>query len=298
MKRNLIESFGIKESGITSLIEDLFTISTINITNSDIFEKVVLPQRLDGIVICICQRGEMEIMIESRIYRVAIDDMLVILPHSIFQLLWVSDDIELYTMGTHSDFINSAELNFSISLFISVREHPCISLEQDDKKTVLELGEMLKVKSQRERTPHFKDIAKSLMLAISYEISTIYLKRKPIEQRPNKRSDKLFLDFIRLVNENCNRERNLQFYASQMCITPKYLSFVVLSSSGKASKKWLSEAVIINAKSLLKSKMTVNQISDHLNFPNPSFFCQYFKKHTGVTPKSLQANMRLEVQES
>ena len=31
--------------------------------------------------------------------------------------------------------------------------------------------------------------------------------------------------------------------------------------------------------------MTVQQISNKLNFPNPSFFGQYFLRHVGKTPK-------------
>ena len=30
------------------------------------------------------------------------------------------------------------------------------------------------------------------------------------------------------------------------------------------------------------------QISDELNFPNPSFFCKFFKRMTGMTPQEYQ----------
>ncbi len=36
-----------------------------------------------------------------------------------------------------------------------------------------------------------------------------------------------------------------------------------------------------------KSVMTVQQIADHLNFSSPSAFVQFFKKHTGKTPRNL-----------
>ena len=39
-------------------------------------------------------------------------------------------------------------------------------------------------------------------------------------------------------------------------------------------------------KALLKStNMTIQQISDELNFANQSFFGKYFKRLTGVSPK-------------
>lgn len=291
MKKNIIESFGINESGLTSQVKDLFIISSIDTVNSNILEKIVLPQKLNGAVLCICEQGEIEFIINSKIYKVTVNDMFAILPQSIFQLISASDDIRLYTMATPVEFILNADIDSAIPLFLSIREYPCISLNNEDKRVLMELSELLRYKSERDNNPYLKEITKSLLLTLLYEISTIYLSQKPIEQSATKRNDELFLAFMQLVNKNCTRERELKFYALQMFITPKHLSFAVHSSSGKAAKIWLSEAVIINARSLLKSKMTVSQISDYLNFPNPSFFCQYFKKHTGITPKSLQSNL-------
>ncbi|NDV82110.1 AraC family transcriptional regulator [Bacteroides sp. 51] len=40
--------------------------------------------------------------------------------------------------------------------------------------------------------------------------------------------------------------------------------------------------------------MTVQQISEELNFPNPSFFTQYFKKNTGLTPKEYRSGTSVQ----
>ena len=53
-----------------------------------------------------------------------------------------------------------------------------------------------------------------------------------------------------------------------------------------SATEWISRIVINNAKALLTgTQMTVQQISNKLNFPNPSFFGQYFLRHVGKTPK-------------
>ncbi|MDR2084403.1 MAG: helix-turn-helix domain-containing protein [Bacteroidales bacterium] len=39
-------------------------------------------------------------------------------------------------------------------------------------------------------------------------------------------------------------------------------------------------------KLLLKStELSIQEISNELNFPNPSFFCKYFKSRVGMSPK-------------
>ena len=51
---------------------------------------------------------------------------------------------------------------------------------------------------------------------------------------------------------------------------------------------FLHEAVLVEAKMLLKTTdLTVQEISDRLNFSSPSAFVQFFKKHTGTTPKKI-----------
>jgi AraC-like DNA-binding protein len=44
--------------------------------------------------------------------------------------------------------------------------------------------------------------------------------------------------------------------------------------------------MILEIKALLKStNMTIQQISDELDFPSQSFFGKYFKRLTGMSPK-------------
>ncbi|MBR0339905.1 MAG: AraC family transcriptional regulator, partial [Alistipes sp.] len=45
------------------------------------------------------------------------------------------------------------------------------------------------------------------------------------------------------------------------------------------------EFVALEIKNMLRhSKLSIQQISNELNFPNPSFMGQYFKRITGLTP--------------
>lgn len=58
---------------------------------------------------------------------------------------------------------------------------------------------------------------------------------------------------------------------------------------GKKPGDIISDNVILEAKVLLISKtLSVQQVSDKLNFPNSSFFCKYFKSATGCSPRQYQ----------
>ena len=83
--------------------------------------------------------------------------------------------------------------------------------------------------------------------------------------------------------------REVQYYADKLCITPKYLTIVTRQISGNSAANWITRSVILNAKALLSTtQLTIQQVSNKLNFPNPSFFGQYFLRHTGMTPKEFR----------
>lgn len=96
------------------------------------------------------------------------------------------------------------------------------------------------------------------------------------------RSKHLFDTFLNLVQRYYTHERSITFYASEMCLTPKYLAQVIYQESGRHAGEWIKDCVILEAKALLKSgKYTAQQVSDMLNFANASFFGKYFKAAVG-----------------
>ena len=102
---------------------------------------------------------------------------------------------------------------------------------------------------------------------------------------PSGRKDAIAKKYIKMVQENATQHRDLDFYADQLCITPKYLSHVVSKTTGKKALKWIEDYILVQAMDLLKSsEMTINQVSEQLNFLTQSDFCRFFRKNAGMTP--------------
>ena len=114
-----------------------------------------------------------------------------------------------------------------------------------------------------------------------------------IEQQDTRhvsRKKQIFDQFTRPAQAALHRRSGrIGFYADKLCITPKYLSQVVLDISGHHAGEWIRDYVILEAKALLKcGKYNVQQVSDLLNFANQSFFGSYFKKAVGCSPSAYQ----------
>ena len=141
---------------------------------------------------------------------------------------------------------------------------------------------------ERNGHPYRDQITLHMSMMLYYEIFHIYQHGKPLAMSAQTRQESMFREF--LVSQHYVREREIGYYADQICVTPKYLSSVVRTVSGNSAAWWINHTVIMHAKNLLKTnhQLTIQQISDKLNFPNPSFFGQYFKRRVGMTPKEFR----------
>ena len=171
------------------------------------------------------------------------------------------------------------------SLFLYIKDHPCISLDDTTFRRMLKYCRMFS-EFERNGHPYRDQITLHMSMMLYYEIFHIYQHSKPLAMSAQTRQESMFREFLFLVSQHYVREREIGYYADQICVTPKYLSSVVRTVSGNSAAWWINHTVIMHAKNLLKTnhQLTIQQISDKLNFPNPSFFGQYFKRRVGMTP--------------
>jgi AraC-like DNA-binding protein len=101
----------------------------------------------------------------------------------------------------------------------------------------------------------------------------------------SNRTKVIFDRFMRLVMDQHIQHRTVGFYAEQLNLTPKYLSKIIKTASGRSAPEWIDSYVILEANNLLKYSTTpIEEIVYKLNFPNQSVFYKFFKSRTGMTP--------------
>jgi AraC-like DNA-binding protein len=148
---------------------------------------------------------------------------------------------------------------------------------------------MLKKTLQIEDLSVRREMVKYLTLAFYYALT--YQSHILSKSEPQSKQGILLNRFMNLVQENFREQREVGFYADRLCLTPKYLLKVIRDNSGSSAGEWIDNYVALEAKALLKStNMTIQQISEELNFPSQSFFGKYFKRIVGVSPKEYRGN--------
>ncbi|NER15403.1 helix-turn-helix domain-containing protein [Leptobacterium flavescens] len=79
-------------------------------------------------------------------------------------------------------------------------------------------------------------------------------------------------------------------YASELNISPNYLSESVKKATGKNAKQVLLSHKLIIAKSLLQQhEKSIAQIADEMGYSEPTNFTKFFKQLTGITPNQFRS---------
>ena len=120
-----------------------------------------------------------------------------------------------------------------------------------------------------------------------------YLQRNP-QYRPDEvksyRVRELFNRFMMLLEKDYKISRDVNYYAEKMNISSKYLTNIVNQVTGHTPKTIIDQYVILQIKMHLKrTTQSIKEMAWEFHFADVSFFCRYFKKHTGLTPQQIRS---------
>lgn len=236
-------------------------------------------------MIILCMEGEIEATVNINKVHVQANDFFVLMPGSIIQIHRVEGKLKIYAMGFSHKYIkrNSQVQNTSEMLYW-ILGRPKLSLEATGA-TMLEefflfLSKVYKFISEENRMKMTDNLYRDAHTCIS-----LLYKNKKANQTPKSKSELLCRNFMQLAVCHYAQTRNVAWYAKKLGITHAYLCSIVKKSTGNTCMNIISCMVIKNAKSQLKlTGLSIQAISDSLNFADISFFGKYFKRYTGMSP--------------
>ena len=280
---------GISFDEIKQLLESDFIYDDIII--SDKFPAQtpfdLFPTRIEGVMFAFCMQGSVSIHIGHDEYKVNKNDCLIIFPEQIVSVDQISEDFKGLLFVFSITYLNQLRMDIKrlIPLFVSVKDNPVCQLNENEGIALVEYFAMLKKKINLTNHPDQLKIIQNILEALFLEIGYIYYKNREEGKKLSSRKETIFNQFMHELTTHYKEERSVSFYADKLCISSKYLSSLVKEVSDKTPVEMITQCVIFESKTLLKStNMSIQQISDLLNFPNQSFFGKYFKRYCGMSP--------------
>lgn len=246
---------------------------------------------LQAAVLMLVRSGTAHLEVNMVSYSLAQRDVIVVMPDQIIRILESSADFEVVCFAWSKEVFDDLLTHFddSTQLILKIKERPVSKLAQEPYDALDASAVYLKKKfASSVNNPNRLNILQNLLSAFLYEyIDAAIPDYKTL--KPRSRKEALFHSFLEQVQKNHREEHSVQFYATELGITPKYLSAVCEEISNKNAKRWIDEHITLDAKALLRSTTKdVQQISNELHFPDMSFFGKFFKRMTGVSPKAFR----------
>jgi len=246
---------------------------------------------LQGIILILIEKGSCSLEVNMATYDLRNGGVFVAFPGQIIHILQMSSDFKPLCIACSLDMMNdlSSQIKDSLKLIQLVKLSPYQQKRSEDFEQIKKSFKHLQEKIETTKNNQYRyQIIKNLVLSIAFECIDFIIDKNLVHHGSNRKKA-MFNAFLRNVEENHRKEHSVKYYADELFVTPKYLSFVINEMSGKSPKQWIDDYVALDAKVLLQSsEKDIQQISDELNFIDVGFFCKFFKRMTGMTPKAFR----------
>ena len=166
-----------------------------------------------------CTQGEMSLVLGNRVFEIHRGDIRML-----------SDDLHGTVGVADFDFVFTLANSISNTQnHLYMRENPCISLNDEQRRRIEELIELIwrRERSQGSRSTNennrliYKQLLSSLGKALCCEIAEAYFFNHPIQPLKQDRKDRIFQSFIFSLSQNFRTHHSVSFYASPRAISPR-----------------------------------------------------------------------------
>ncbi len=272
------------------------------VTSAEIKDMLIFdePFRSSSFVIIAMRKGTLSFTNHFVEVNLTSNDVYILTSGTLFELKEMSADTDFISMGFSRSFLKEQGVFINGAEIVPMLHANLVqkfSLTDDEFTDLTNSLICLKRRvGLPPTTAHLKDVIKHGFLAAFYDLLTMYSRYSVYTPVKMNRQEELTAAFLNLLGNHFKQEKKVQYYAQQLFVGARHLSFVVKQVTGRTAGEIIHEMVVNEAKMLLSSHlMNVAQVADELRFSDQSFFGKYFKKHAGVSPSAYKANATVAI---
>ena len=171
---------------------------------------------------------------------------------------------------------------FNYQLYNSV-----LNLDDNDSAILLTLVMRMKREYDNPDDDFTQEIIQSALKVFLFLCER--LMRKNQAQKEKHFYHEAFIKFQYLIKENILQNNQVQFYANKMGVSTKKLNRVTQAILNKPAKDYLNEILVLEIKRFLtNTDLSIKEIAYRTGFDVPTNFVKFFKKNTGITPRTFR----------
>ena len=246
-------------------------------------------------VIFFITEGRAQLEYDGNVVQLQKNDLFLYMVHSTATNFMASSDFNCRQIwfGRGELFNIDIYKQISVADMSNLKLNPVVHLNGDDLKLCDTYFQLLRDRMKFSTSVLTPNIVRSLLGTMLLEMLSIMRRNSEQVAEEVQHEDinsslhkkRIVDDFMRLVEESDGRIRRVDDFASQLNVTPKYLSTILKEVMNRRPSTYIQLYTLKAIERRLRfTDMTMQEIANDLNFPNPSFFGKYCKEHLGMTP--------------
>ncbi len=244
----------------------------------------------EHVLVMICTTRKIQFDYDGQLTTVHKGELFLGVPGSVVSDYMVSPDFDCKLIAVKpTEVMASRELHtMVINSMLHIKTHPVARLTETDAEDVFAYHDLIcrriRLAEHRYKNGEVRSLINAFLLRM---VGIMDSGTEVKETESSVRGEQLVEKFVWMVNEDCGRNRLVEYYADRLNITSKYLSTLVRNILGRTPTDVINVVTMKEIERRLRyTDDSIKQISQAMNFPNTSFFGKYFKRHSGVTPNS------------
>ena len=241
-------------------------------------------------ILCISGYGNFEY--NGKQFSFKENDAMVISHPELVKNITISEDCKVKIIAAPFKFMyNLLPANhYGVAGCINLFENPLIPLTEDDTRLLDNDIEQIRSRIDGKEHLFYEELMGSVFLTMIYDLFNFHAKIHEGTSSSERSGNVVRRLVTMLEGGRSKHNREVAYYASQLNVTPKYLSDTVKRITGRSVMYLIDQYTVpMVAEYLKNSDLSLKQIADEMNFKTLSYFCRYVQKHLGMTPSEYRS---------
>ncbi len=255
-------------------------------------EYKVAPMSCDTFCIMIVTDGTAKLSVNYSVEELRKNSMAFLMPNMVMSLSNADNGFKMkgvcFTPAYFDDLSSYAPVYNQMNAFMGDNVMPIQSLSENEMecmKAMLNLYKDINIGQL-----HYNGLLQHLSNLLLLRFAEILRSGCMSDTSKVSHSVEIYREFRKLLINNYLKEHYIQFYSSQLSVSPTYLSRIVRKISGRTVNEHIAHMLITEARRLLDcTDMTVKQISYRLGFSDQAAFGKFFRNQFGTSPTAYRS---------
>lgn len=241
-------------------------------------------------IICTC--GQLDFFFDTRPFSLKKQESMIITVPQLVGRLQFSSDFEATCIYVRSDFLELCTPRSNYGIRGALALYVCPVMQMNEKQFELLKHDFYQIEKRlQDNENHFqKEVLICATQMMFLDFFSIHTLQNGLSNISFQDADIMARFMQMLERGDYIQNREVGYYADKLFVTPKYLSEVCKSVSGKTANYWITRFTTIHIRRLLLQKeKSFTEIADMFEFSSLAYFSRFVQKHLGTSPTNFRA---------